>query len=202
MVHNNCTTKKRSFKHLSSYERGEIYALLKEGRSIRYIAKKLNRSPSTISREIKRGTTTQLRSDLSSYTSYFPETGQAVYEKNRSNCGAKFKAAKAEDFLKYAENKILNEKWSPDAVVGYCKKDPSWNNKTIVCTKTLYNYIDRGLLKVKNIDLPLKLRLKPRKKQNRKNKRIMGKSIDFRPKEVESREVFGHWEIDTLIGMK
>ncbi|EGD50241.1 hypothetical protein TheetDRAFT_2949 [Thermoanaerobacter ethanolicus JW 200] len=42
---------------------------------------KLNRSPSTISREIKRGTTTQLRSDLSSYTSYFPETGQAIYEK-------------------------------------------------------------------------------------------------------------------------
>ena len=202
MVHNNDTTKKRSFKHLSSYERGEIYALLKEGRSIRYIAKKLNRSPSTISREIKRGTTTQLRSDLSSYTSYFPETGQAIYEKNRSNCGAKFKVAKAEDFLKYAENKILHEKWSPDAVVGYCKKDPSWNNKTIVCTKTLYNYIDRGLLKVKNIDLPLKLRLKPRKKQNRKNKRIMGKSIDFRPKEVESREVFGHWEIDTLIGKK
>ncbi|EGD49853.1 Integrase catalytic region, partial [Thermoanaerobacter ethanolicus JW 200] len=30
----------------------------------------------------------------------------------------------------------------------------------------------------------------------------MGKSIDFRPKEVESREVFGHWEIDTLIGKK
>ncbi|SFE36010.1 Helix-turn-helix domain-containing protein, partial [Thermoanaerobacter thermohydrosulfuricus] len=84
MVHNNDTTKNRSFKHLSSYERGEIYALLKEGRSIRYIAKKLNRSPSTISREIKRGTTTQLRSDLSSYTSYFPETGQAIYEKNRS----------------------------------------------------------------------------------------------------------------------
>ncbi|SFE14659.1 Helix-turn-helix domain-containing protein, partial [Thermoanaerobacter thermohydrosulfuricus] len=55
MVHNNDTTKNRSFKHLSSYERGEIYALLKEGRSIRYIAKKLNRSPSTISREIKRG---------------------------------------------------------------------------------------------------------------------------------------------------
>ena len=53
------------------------------------------------------------------------------------------------------------KKWSPDAVVGYCKKNPSWNNKTIVCTKILYNYIDRGLLKVKNIDLPLKLRLKP-----------------------------------------
>ncbi|EGD50945.1 hypothetical protein TheetDRAFT_2238 [Thermoanaerobacter ethanolicus JW 200] len=45
------------------------------------LLKKLNRSPSTISREIKRGTTTQLRSDLSSYTSYFPETGQAIYEK-------------------------------------------------------------------------------------------------------------------------
>ena len=34
-----------------------------------------------------------------------------------------------------------------------------------VCTKTLYNYIDLGLLKVKNIDLPLKVKL---------NKKIRG----------------------------
>lgn len=61
-------------------------------------------------------------SDLSSYTSYIPETGQAVYKKNLSNCGAKFKIARVEAFLRYAENKILHEKWSPDAVVGIAKK--------------------------------------------------------------------------------
>jgi IS30 family transposase len=93
--------------------------------------------------------------------------------------------------LKYAENKILNEKWSLDAVVCYCKKTLIWNNKTIVCTKTLYNYIDGVLLKVKNIDLPLKLRLKPRKKQNRKNKRIMGKVLILGLKKLKAVKFLG-----------
>ena len=50
--------------------------MLKEGRSMRYIARKLGRAPSTISREVKRGTVTQLKSDLSTYQAYFPEAGQ------------------------------------------------------------------------------------------------------------------------------
>jgi len=41
------------------------------------------------------------------------------------NCGAKRKLAQVEDFLKFAEDKILREKWSPDAVVGLCRRDPS-----------------------------------------------------------------------------
>jgi len=202
IAQSNNTTTARKFKHLSVYERGQIAALLKEGKSQRYIAKKLGRSPSTISREIRRGTTTQLRSDLSAYKQYFPETGQAVYEKNRLNCGAKYKLAQVQKFIKFAEDKILNEKWSPDAVVGLCKKNHEWKDMDIVCTKTLYNYIDKGFLKVKNIDLNLKLRIKSKRKRIRRNKRIMGKSIDQRPNEVESRKTFGHWEIDTIIGKK
>ena len=58
------TTSSRSFKHLNLIERGLIFALLNEKRSIRYIAKQLNRNPATISREIKRGTTKQLRSNI------------------------------------------------------------------------------------------------------------------------------------------
>lgn len=199
---NNYTTTTKKFKHLSAYERGQIAALLEEGKSQRYIAKKLGRSPSTISREIRRGTTTQKRTDLSLYKQYFPETGQAVYEKNRMKCGAKYKLAKVEEFIKFAEDKILCEKWSPDAVVGFSKRDPKWKNTGIVCTKTLYNYIDKGLVKVKNIDLNLKLRLKPKKKRICQNKRIMGKSIDQRPNDVQLRKTFGHWEIDTIIGKK
>ena len=55
------------------------------------------------------------------------------------------------------------KKWSPDSIVGYCKRDPSWRDKPIVCTKTLYNYIDRGYLKVRNIDLLLKTKVKTQK---------------------------------------
>ena len=195
-VQSKSTTKIRTFKHLSVYERGQIAALLKEGKSQRYIAKKLGRSPSTISREIKRGTTVQRRSDLSTYEEYFPETGQAVYEKNRMNCGTKCKLAQVEEFLKFAEDKILNEKWSPDAVVGSCKRNPKWQNNAIVCTKTLYNYIDQRLLRVRNIDLNLKPRLKPKRKS------IRGTSIEQRPKEVLERQTFGHWEIDTIVGKR
>lgn len=192
----------RSFKHLNTFERGEIAALLKEGKGQCYIAKKLGRSPSTISREIKRGTTAQLKSNRSTYFSYFPETGQAIYEKHRSHCGAKSKLAQAEEFLKFAEDKILKEKWSPDAVVGSCKKDPKWTETLMVCTKTLYNYIDHGLLKVRNIDLYLKTRLKPKRTRIRKNKHILGQSIEQRPEEVNHRETFGHWEIDTVVGKR
>jgi len=49
--------------------------------------------------------------------------------------------------------------------------------KETVCTKTLYNYIDKDLLKVHNIDyLCLKVRLRPKKKVIRRNKKIMGES--------------------------
>ena len=43
-----------NYTHLTQEERYQIYTLLREGFSKRYIAWRLNRSPSTISREIKR----------------------------------------------------------------------------------------------------------------------------------------------------
>lgn len=93
--------------------------LLKEGKSIRYIAKQLARAPSTIRREIKHGTVTQLKSDLSTYHAYFPEAGQAIYEKRRKHCGAKQKLPLVIAFIKFAEEKMLQEKpWAPDAIVG------------------------------------------------------------------------------------
>jgi len=75
------TTTEHKFKHLSVYERGQIAALLKEGKSQRYIANKLGRSPSTISREIKRGTTMQMRTDLSTYKVIFLKQGRQFMRK-------------------------------------------------------------------------------------------------------------------------
>ena len=59
-----------------------------------------------------------------------------------------------------------------------------------------------GLLKIKNIDLPEKLKRNPKKKRNRENKRKLGNSIEQRPDHVNDREEFGHWEIDSVIGRK
>lgn len=57
----NSNAKQRNFKHLTSFERGEIYALLSEGYSIIHIAKKLNRSRNTIYNEIKRSSVQQIK---------------------------------------------------------------------------------------------------------------------------------------------
>ncbi len=112
MAYDNHTTKRRRFKHLSEAERGIIEKLLELGYGIREIAKELGRSASTISREVKRGTTTQMRTDLSTFEKYFAQTGKAVYDKNRANCGRKSKLFEVEEFLEFAEEKILKDKWS------------------------------------------------------------------------------------------
>jgi len=75
MAHTENTTQNRKNKHLSPFERGEIAALNKAGHT------RLGRVHGTIANELERGTTKQLETGRNPYTAYFPETGQAVYEK-------------------------------------------------------------------------------------------------------------------------
>jgi len=201
MASSHSNTDKRTFKHLTAFDRGRIAALHKEGKSLQAIANAVGCHKSTISRELQRGTVTQMKTNGKMVKIYFPDTGQRVYEENRKACGAKFKLDKAIHFIQFAENKILKERWSPDAICGYAKYCGLFEDN-IVSTKTLYNYIDSGLLGVKNIDLSMKVRLNTKKKHSRKNKRVLGRSIEERPSEVEDRQEFGHWEIDTVIGKK
>ena len=187
------STKTRTFHHLTEIQRGEIQAMMKLKVPKVQIAAQVGISRSTLYEELKRGTVTQKNSDLTTREEYFAESGQIVYEKNRQNCRKPLKIAKAEEFVEYAEEKIVKEKWSPDSVAGYAKKENLFEET--VCTKTLYNYIDKRLIKVKNIDLAQKVRRKPKKKRSREYLKKLGESIETRPESVEDREEFGHWEI-------
>ena len=73
MTQNNINTKKRRFTHLTEVERGQIAAYLDEGLSLREIARRMGRSPSTISREKKRGTVQQIGTNRKPYQKYFPD---------------------------------------------------------------------------------------------------------------------------------
>ncbi|PIC87428.1 hypothetical protein CSV72_05525 [Sporosarcina sp. P20a] len=59
------------------------------GHTNREIGRRLECAHQTIANELKRGTTTQLKTGRTPYTAYFAETGQAIYERNRLQCGAK-----------------------------------------------------------------------------------------------------------------
>src|SRR5699024_5729857 len=149
---------------------------------------------------LKRGTVKQLKTSRETYTVYFPETGQAVYEKNRQNCGAKSKLLIAMEFIDYACKKILDEDWSLDAVVGFAKRQTNWKDKQMVSTKTLYKYIKQSKSHDHCNDFAIKLTLNTKTKRTRKHRRFLGISIAERPPEVDDRLEFGHWEIDTVEG--
>ena len=193
-------TKKRSFQHLTPYQRGKIQALIEQKIPKTQIAKQVGIARSTLYAELKRGTVQQMRSNLTTYSKYFAQTGQLVYEKNRKACRKPYKLAKVSDYVQYLEKAIQKEKLSPDAICGRAKREG--NFPAIICTKTVYNYIDLGLIKVKNIDLTLKLRRNTHKHHCRKNRRILGMSIEQRPESVKNRQEFGHWEIDTVVGKR
>ena len=77
------------------------------------IANLLHISRFTLYEEIKRGTVIQRNSDLTEYTKYFADAGQAVYEQNRKNCRKPCKIAEAMEFIEYAESLIkLLKQWN------------------------------------------------------------------------------------------
>ena len=197
----NNTLNTRKFKHLNDFERGQIELLYNEGLSAYAIAKRLNRASNTIRNEIKRGLTTQYKANKK-VEIYYPDVAKTKYIKARKSTGRKFKVAKCLDFLKYVNDYFYNKRWSLAAIVGYVKANNLFSYDEMVCFKTLYNYVDNGFISIKNTDLPMKLRYNLKSYKVRKYKNNLGKSIDLRPEAIESREEFGHWEIDTVIGHK
>ena len=192
------TTKRKSFKHLTEEKRGQIEILLKFKIPKSRIAEMVGIARSTLYREIERGMVQQMDSELRIYRRYFADAGQRVYESRRQNSRPPLKLMKAHAFIAYAEDQILRNKQTPDPICGKARRCHLYDE--MVCAKTLYNYIDQGLLKVRNIDLPVRVKRKAKQEKKRKRRRAYGMSIGERPISADAREDFGHWEIDTVIG--
>lgn len=183
---------KRTFKHLTLQDRKFIEKMRKQGVPVSVIADTLGVSRSTIYRELKRGAYmhTVKHFDVEMYSC---DKGQTVYDNNRQNSHRQHKIRGKE--LQQIEIMLLN-KYSPEMAVKACNID--------VSIKTIYNYIDNcRFKKYRNIDLIHGKRPR-RKQQNRTHKQKHNKSnsIEFRSDEIMSRDTFGHWEMDTVIGKK
>lgn len=196
----NCNTEHKKYQHLSSEERHIIEVRFNEDKwTIYAIAKSLGRPYNTIKNEINRGTVYLYNGKIARYKA---DKGEEAYREHRKNSCRNYRCLETAKFLRYVEDQFFDEGWSLDAAVGHAKANGLFSSKEMVCTKTLYNYVDSGLLKIKNIDLPEKLSRKTKTKKDRENKRKLGNSIEQRPDIVDTREEFGHWEIDSVIGRK
>ncbi|MBT8870626.1 IS30 family transposase, partial [Lactobacillus delbrueckii subsp. bulgaricus] len=160
-------------KHLKLNDRTTIQELHSKGCAI---ARELNCSPSTVGYELKRGTVSVYR--------YKAVEGQSTYELHRSECGRKSLFLRRHKFIDYVSHCFHNHGWSLDACVGYALAKGIFQKDQVVSTKTLYNYVDLGLMDIKNGDLPEKVKRNTKTRRARVNKRILGRSIDERSPRV------------------
>lgn len=73
--------------------------------------------------------------------------------------------------------------WSLDASVGYAKENNLFSSDEMVCTKTLYNYVDLGILPIKNIELPEKLKRNTKSSALEKAEKYWAKVLKNAPKQ-------------------
>lgn len=136
------STEHRKGQHLFSEERHEIEVRLKDGWSIYRIAKHLGRPYNTIKNEVARGSVKLYRGKVVRYKA---DVGEKTYTENRSRSRRQYKRLEVSPFLQYVETQFAKG-WSLDACVGEALESGRFQREQTVCTKTLYNYVDQGLI--------------------------------------------------------
>lgn len=194
----------KRFKHLTKTDRLRIEAHLRDKKSPKEIAEILGVHISTVYREKKRGQYTHRNSDWTEETRYSPDIAEDKYRENLRAKGPQLKIGADHKLAEYIEHKIAEEKYSPEAVLGEIKVNGLQFDTEIKSKTTIYSYIDKGIfLNLTNKDLPVK----PNKKQGyhtvkKAARPPKGESIEKRPEEINSRETFGHWEMDTVVSAR
>ena len=125
------------YTHLTPFEREKILFFLAEGKSITEIAHLLNRSKSTISRELLRNA-----APADQPMSYCPLTAQALYKQRRKACRP-HKRLEYAPLHSYIQICILAYHWSPEEIVGRIQLE---HGCRLVSVPTIYRAIHAGLL--------------------------------------------------------
>lgn len=185
-----CPRSKVHMKHITSEERHTIAHLLGQNKSPAQIAKELQRSKSTITREIKRNSdqrSSEYRHELAQR-----KATERIKNKRKRN-------SLTEDMRHYIEDQ-LEKKYSPEQIVGISKR----KLKPCVSHETIYLYIWQD--KKKGGTLYENLRNQDKRYRKRgaaKDRRgvIPNRTpMIERPNVVEKRERLGDLEIDLVIG--
>lgn len=190
----------KGYHRLSYRERVIIETLLGQKMSATYIAVKLNRNKSTISRELKK---------------WIPNPDD-IYNAKQADWGAKddYISKKYHDKISaypmlrwYVYRGLLNN-WTPEQISGRIKKKYPGDSIMSISHESIYMYIYKHRQAKVNKKL---IKLLPRSRYKRRNhssakpdkERIKDQiSIELRPSSVEQREEVGHWEGDLIIGSK
>jgi IS30 family transposase len=184
-------------RYLSLLERERLRDLRRAGHSIRKIAAILGRSPSTVSRELRRNAT--------SSQGYMPHAAHRASVRRRKRPKA-VKLLSDKRLRDYVEAK-LRRKWSPQQISHRLVKDFPDVPEMRVSAETIYQAIYVHLRGELKRELARQLRRghtarKPRRDPNLRRPRFIDPMtpIALRPADVQDRSIPGHWEGDLIIG--
>ena len=191
------------FRHLTWTDRLKMEKMLKEKRSAKEIANAMHVHLSTVYREIKRGKTKQLDTELREIYVYTADTAERKYRESLKAKGPELKIGNDRELANYLEDKMVADKYSPEAALAEARKEGKMK-RTSISKPTLYSYIHKGIfLSLTMKDLPQGGKIKTKYQRLHRAKRApKGDSIEQRPKNVDTREEFGHWEMDTVVSAK
>lgn len=214
MSETNNTTKsnKNQYHHLTKDDRAKIQSLIeqkdKQGNRLfsnTYIAEYIGVHKSTITRELRRiKSKINIRSGKIKNKPYNADDAQNDYEFKRAMSKANYILDDFPELREYIENKILIDKWAPDAISGYINSHKLYKQKgfTSISTTTIYRAIHYGLLKVKKEDTRRMTKFEKSGKYSKKGELPESKlsySIELRSDDINNRKTFGNWELDTVI---
>ena len=168
-----------NYTHLTQEERYQISTLLREGFSKRYITWRLNRSPSTISREIARNR---------ARNGYFAQHAHKLARRRHCPNPKRIPYDTWVQVIAY-----LDLQWSPEQIASHVS----------VSLHSIYRFIQQD--KSRGGVLFHNLRFRNQRKRKYGSIETRGqltnrKSIHDRPAEIEQRSRFGDLEIDTIVG--
>jgi transposase, IS30 family len=185
----------KHYSQLSLGERVKIEVLLKQGASLRSIAADLVRSPSTISREVRRNA----QATKQWAGPYDGERADQLTERRR-RWDARFKLARQPD-LRALVRKHLAMGWSPQQIAGWLARR---DGGTLVSHESIYRYIYH-----RSAQKDYWHRLLPRAKFRRGPPGRRGgnpvdrikrrRSMQERPSIANERQEVGHWEVDLML---
>lgn len=190
-------------RYLTERERVRIEYMLKDRQTPKQIAAVLGKHYTTIYKEIKKGTVALKNHDWTYREEYCADTAQRITDERQLNKGRSLKIGNDHALAAHIEYLVGKRHYSPYAVV--CDIRKSGRFKTDICKSTLYSYIDMGLfLNISNKDLYSKRHKKTKKNGGSRTsyKHVRAKNIEERPKSVDARTEYGHWEMDTVYSGK
>lgn len=211
-INNTTKTKEKQYHHLTKNDRSKIQSLIEQkdenGKRLfnnTYIANYLGVHKSTITRELRRiKSKINIRSGKIKNKPYNVDDAQADYEFKRAMSKAHYILDDFPKLRKYIEDKILIDKWAPDAIAGYIDSHELYKQDgfTSISTTTIYRAIHYSLLNVKKEDTRRMTKFEKSGKYSKKGELPESKlsySIELRPDDINNRESFGNWELDTVI---